>query len=488
MTKNIRLYLLAFVACFTMSACGGDEPSPNGGNNNGNGGGGTTPTTGVNIIIDNTDPVSLKNRVIYEMNVGSFTSAGTFKAAQEKLSELKTLGVDIVWLMPIYPRGGGINSPYAATDFQATNPSYGTIADLKNLVARAHQLNMQVWLDWVPNHTATNARWVTEHPEYYKRQGGSMVNPMGWNDVYQLDYSNASLQAAMTGALKFWLDNADVDGFRCDFASSPEIPTQYWQDAIPEVRSHKSGKTIYFLAEADIVQDAKRLLAVGFDYDYAWNFQESQLAGFGPNGTSGENLRSRCENFVAASKNASVARMVYLTNHDVAYNDGGKTLISLYGANRHALTVLEFTLYGMPLLYNGQEIGCAQTLNYFTDEKINWNSIDAKMKNTVRTLVALRHTQAALADNVEPYFHTTDNAGVLAYTKTSGTSRVLVVMNLSAQAVNVKLNGVSAGNYVKWLDSQSISTNVATKVQSEAFSSTPSIALEAKGYAVYVKQ
>jgi len=472
----------------TATACGGDEPSGNSGNSGGNGGGSTTPTTSVDISIDNTAPVSPQNRIIYEMNVGAFTSAGTFNAARDKLEELRTLGIDILWLMPIYPRGGGINSPYAATDFQATNPNYGTIAELKQMVNKAHQLGMQVWLDWVPNHTATNARWVTEHPQYYKKQGGAMVHPMGWNDVYQLDYSNAELQAAMTSALKFWIDNADVDGFRCDFASSPEIPTSYWQAAIPEVKNHKSNKTIYFLAEADIVQDVTRLLSVGFDYDYAWNFQESQLAAFGPAGTSGENLRSRCESFVNASKNASMQRMVYLTNHDVSYNDGGKNLITLYGANRHALTVLEFTLFGMPLLYNGQEIGCVQTLNYFTDEKINWNSIDAKMKNTVRTLIALRHSQAALADKVEPYFHTTDNAGVLAYTKTSGTSRVLVVINLNSQAVNVKLNGVSAGNYVKWLDSQTIAARVATIATAEALTTSPSLSLEAKGYAVFVKQ
>ena len=96
------------------------------------------------------------HQVIYELNVGSFTAEGTFAAAQQKLADLKTLGVDIVWLMPIYPRGGGINSPYAATDFQQTNPKYGTISDLKDFVAAAHTLNMQVWLDWVPNHTATN--------------------------------------------------------------------------------------------------------------------------------------------------------------------------------------------------------------------------------------------------------------------------------------------------------------------------------------------
>ena len=489
MTKKIIFYTLAFFAFITVSACGGDEPNNGGGNGSGNNGSGGNETTGnVTITIDNTSPVSDKNRIIYEMNVGAFTQAGTLKAAQDKLSDLKTLGIDIVWLMPIFPRGGGINSPYAATDFQAVNPSYGTVTDLKNFVAKAHTLNMEVWLDWVPNHTATNAKWVTEHPDYYTKSGGAFVHPNGYSDVYQLNYGNAALREAMNDCLKFWIDQTDVDGYRCDYVSSEGIPTSYWQNAIPLIKNYKSGKKVTFLAEGDIIQDVTRLKGVGFEYDYAWNFQASQLAAFGPSGNSGENLRNRCESFVSASKNSTIGRMVYLTNHDVSYNDGGKSLISLYGNNRHALTVLEFTIYGMPLLYNGQEIGTAQTLNYFTDEKVNWNSVDNKMKNTVRTLAALRHTNNAIADNVEPYFHSSDNAGVLAYTKTSGNSRVLVVLNLGASDVNVKLNGVSAGNYAKWLSSRDISNGVATKAKIEEFTTTPTISLEAKGYAVYVKQ
>ncbi|MBP5561744.1 MAG: alpha-glucosidase C-terminal domain-containing protein [Muribaculaceae bacterium] len=492
MTKKFLLFTLALATCLAFVACGGDDEPSSGGSGSGSSGSGGSGSgggnTSVNITIDNTTPVSSKNRIIYEMNVGAFTTAGTLKAAQDKLGDLKTLGVDIVWLMPIYPRGGGINSPYAATDFKAVNPSYGTIADLKNFVAKAHTLNMEVWLDWVPNHTATNAKWISEHPEYYTRNGGAFVHPNGYGDVYQLDYNSAALRNAMNDCLKFWIDQADVDGYRCDFVSSKAIPTSYWQDAIPLIKNYKSGKTISFLAEADVVQGETRLANVGFDYDYAWNFQGGQLAGFGPNGTSGETMRSRCEAFVNVSKNAHLGRMVYLTNHDVSYNDGGKNLITLYGANRHALTVLEFTIYGMPLLYNGQEIGTAQTLNYFTDEKVNWSSVDNKMKNTIRTLAALRHTQAALADNVEPYFHSSDNAGVLAYTKTSGSSRVLVVINFSASDVTVKLNGVSAGNYAKWLSSKDISAGVASKAEVVSMTSTPAITLDAKGYAVYVKQ
>ena len=218
----------------------------------------------------NNEAVSTKGqRVVYELNVGSFTTEGTFAAAQERLAELKALGIDVVWLMPIYPRGGGINSPYAATNFQKVNSSYGKIADLKAFVARAHELKMEVWLDWVPNHTATNADWVKSHPEYYKKNGSSFVHPNNYSDVYQLNYDNAELKKAMNDCLKFWIDQADIDGYRCDYISSPDIPMSYWAVAIPEIKGYKEGKTITFLGEADIVQDKTNLLYAGFDYDYA---------------------------------------------------------------------------------------------------------------------------------------------------------------------------------------------------------------------------
>ena len=305
--------------------------------------------------------------VVYEMNVGAFTAEGTLAAAQARLKELKRIGADIVWLMPIYPRGGGINSPYAATDFQQVNPAYGTIDDLKAFVGAAHALGMQVWLDWVPNHTATDARWVGEHPEYYKRSGGSFVHPNNYADVYQLDYGNGELRKAMTDCMKFWIDRADVDGYRCDYISSREIPVSYWQEAIPEIKGCKAGKNITFLGEADIAADATRLKAAGFDYDYAWQFQ-SQLANFG-NGTAAARPRAFANTLMAHQDGIGFGRMLYITNHDQNYNEKKKTLAQKYGDNRYPLTVLYFTVWGMPLVYNGQETGGNQALNYFTDEK-----------------------------------------------------------------------------------------------------------------------
>lgn len=438
------------------------------------------------LDVDNTSAVSNDNRIIYEMNVGSFTTAGTFAAAQAKLADLKKLGIDIVWLMPIYPRGGGINSPYAATNFMATNPSYGTVADLKNLVARAHELGMQVILDWVPNHTATDAVWVTQHPEYYTTKNGEMVHPNNYGDVYQLNYDNPSLCEAMNECLRYWIDQAGVDGYRCDYVSSPAIPGSYWASTIPMLRSHAAGKEIIMLAEADIVHDATKLLNVGFDYDYAWNFQSGKLERFGPSGTSGNTLKGYCEAFINESQGLSFDRMTYLTNHDQNYNDGGKTLEKMYGANKYAFTTLFFTVYGMPLLYNGQEVGNDQILNYFNDTKINWSNTDAKMQNTVRTLAALRHTQPALASGIAPTFLSCSNGNVMAYTKTSNDNTVVVILNLANTDVTSTINGLQAGDYEMWLDSRTIASGPS--FAPITLTSTSTLAIGAKGYLVLVKK
>ena len=429
-------------------------------------------------------------RVIYEMNVGSFSQEGTFAAAQARLPELKALGVDIVWLMPVYPRGGGINSPYAATNFQKTNPKYGSIADLKAFVTRAHELQMEVWLDWVPNHTATNAEWVTTHPEYYAKSGGQMIHPNNYGDVWQLDYNNAGLVNAMNDCLKFWIDEADVDGYRCDYISSQRIPTSYWQTTIPMIKSYKTGKTITFLGEADIASDATRLKNVGFDYDYAWQFQTS-LANYGT-GNASARLKVFINNLLEKSVGLSFGRMLYVTNHDQNFNESKKTLTQKYGDNRYPLTVLAYTVYGMPLIYNGQETGGNQALDYFNDTKINWNTKDDKMLNTLRTLTALKHDVPALSDSKTAannpsvnILTITGNTGVLAYTRSIGDSEVLVVLNMGTSAGTATISGLASGQWSLWLNSETIAQGTSRK--QEVLNAAHTFNLDAKGYRVYVR-
>ena len=430
------------------------------------------------------------HQVIYEMNVGSFSAEGTFVAAQQKLSQLKMVGIDIIWLMPVYPRDGGLNSPYAAVDFKQVNSSYGTIADFKNFVAAAHRLGMKVWLDWVPNHTATIATWVKTHPEYYKKSNGVMVHPNNYGDVYQLDYTNPALVEAMNDCLKFWIDQVDIDGYRCDYISSPEIPASYWTSTIPMLKSYKAGKEIVMLGESDFTdKNNERLKTVGFDYDYAWGFQ-TKLAGYGANNTYANPLKIYAQNLIKDSKTMNVSRMVYLTNHDQNWNEKNKTLSAKYGNNRYLLTVYVSTIWGMSLVYNGQEIGGDQALSYFTDTKIDWSAVDYKMYNTIRTLSAIKHTQQALfdssvpAENADVSFLTTNDSQVLAYKRVAGNSEVLVVLNTAATAKKVSLSGIQ-GEYSLWLDSETIEKGVSR--HNETFTGTFSKKLSAKGYLVYVK-
>ncbi len=445
----------------------------------------------VDFINNTTEKRAEGHRVIYEMNVGSFTSSGTFTAAQDRLEDLKTLGIDIVWLMPIYPRGGGINSPYAATNFQQINPKYGNMTDLKAFVAHAHELGMEVWLDWVPNHTATNADWVTTHPEYYATSGGKMIHPNNYGDVWQLDYNNPDLVNAMNDCLKFWIDEADIDGYRCDYISSPRIPASYWEVTIPMIKSYKEGKTITFLGEADIASDATRLKNVGFDYDYAWQFQ-SNLANYGSAGNTSARLKAFTNTLLDKSAGLSFGRMLYVTNHDQNFNESKKTLTQKYGDNRYALTVLAYTVYGMPLIYNGQETGGNQALDYFNDTKIDWNMKDDKMRNTLRTLFALKHDIPALsdskkaADNPEVKFlNVTGDAGVLAYTRSLGNSEVLVILNMSTRTAEATVAGLTAGDWSQWLNSETIAKG--TSRHQTSLDATHTFSLEAKGYRVYVR-
>ncbi|MBQ3364207.1 MAG: hypothetical protein IJG42_09690 [Muribaculaceae bacterium] len=424
--------------------------------------------------------------VIYELDLYNFTSQGTLAAAQQRLDYLKDLGIDIVWLMPIHPRGvqgriGSLGSPYAPRDYHAVNSDFGTIADLKAFVAAAHQRGMQVWLDWVANHTAKDNVWITQHREYYN---STLTSPNGYGDVYQLDYSKEATQLAMIEAMEYWIDQADIDGFRCDYISSNTIPTSFWTRAIKALKEYKPGKTIYMLGEGDMANSVQRLLVCGWDYDYAWGFQSALVN----NKSNPAGVLSQCRNLVGDLRFIDISRMVYLTNHDQNYNS---SMTTQYGNNAYAFTVLTFTLYGMPMLYNGQETGylMSRKLDYFNRTPINWNSVDNKMLNTVKALTALKHSCDALIDNgdraSEVTFLTTGNNNLIAYTRHHNAQTALVLLNLGTSAVNTVVSGLEAGEWKLAIDVENISAELtATPVN---FNASQSFSVPAGGYKVYYK-
>ena len=409
--------------------------------------------------------------VIYELDLYNFTSAGTLAAAQQRLDYLKDLGIDVIWLMPIHPRGvqgriGSLGSPYAPRDYHAVNSDFGTIADLKAFVSGAHQRGMQVWLDWVANHTAKDNVWITEHRDYYN---STLTSPNGYGDVYQLDYSKEATQVAMIEAMEYWIDQADIDGFRCDYISSNTIPTAFWTRAIKALKEYKPGKTIYMLGEGDMANSVSRLLVCGWDYDYAWGFQSALVN----NKTNPAGVLSQCRNLVGDLRFTDISRMVYLTNHDQNYNS---SMTNQYGNNAYAFTVLTFTLYGMPMLYNGQETGylLSRKLDYFNRTPINWNTVDNKMLNTVKALTALKHSCDALIDNgdraSEVTFLTTGNTNLVAYTRHHNAQTALVLLNLGTSTVSTTVTGLSPGEWKLAIDVENISAGLtATSVRALLF-------------------
>lgn len=380
-------------------------------------------------------------RVIYEMNVGSFTGEGTFSAAQARLDYLKDTGIDIIWLMPVYPRGSS-KSPYAVMDFEATNSAYGTVDDLKSLVKAAHEKGMKVILDWVPNQTANEHPWRQTHPAWY-------TGKHSYADISDLNYDNEEMKAEMNRIMKQWIELCDIDGFRFDFVTNTK--PSYWLTTNKELKDFAASKgkdELILLAEIDTNDGTQnqrfsnKTNNIGFTHDYAWWLQETVLRnGFAKNSNL-STLKQNLQKFVNDSKTLGLSRMVYLTNHDQNWNDGGATLSDMYGYNRYALTVLEFTLYGMPLIYNGQEIGGSQKLDYFNDTKIDWNNSDEKMQSLIKQLSELKHTMAALNDQADVEFI---DAGTdaLAYKRKSGDSSLTVVLNLGNSQTTVTVNGVS---------------------------------------------
>lgn len=441
--------------------------------------------------------------VIYQMNIGSFTTTGTFAAATTELANLKAKGIDIIWVMPIFKRDGGLNSPYAATAYDQFQ--YGTAAEFSTFVSTAHTLGMKVWLDWAANHNSTSHTWVNEHSGYYAKDGNQMLHPgyyVGdvfhpYDDVYQLDLrdSNPSAQEAMIAEMKKFVDGTyatggeAIDGFRCDMVTGwgNYLPKSFWSKAISELREVKPE--LKFLAETDIHNHTQDSLATcGFDFDYAWNFQV-ELVNAGASATAVK---------AAADKAATEGfrHMFYLTNHDVNYE---KSMTEEFGQRAYPLTVMEFTLPGMPLLYNGQENGYLlnNTLDYFNDSKVNWTYHNYKMENTVKALVNLKRSNPALADgnaggiymplnSYSNYEGKTKSDQIVSYARRLGKKWVLVVLNVSDQQASAVVDDVITGNWSCVIDSRDIAFGgTTTTTQEVAEDLSLALTLEPNGYRVY---
>lgn len=452
--KNIKIFLLAIISLFILNSCDDDD------------------NNWKEVPNNEITPITKSNRVIYEVNVRNYSAEGNFKGLEKDLPRLKELGVDILWLMPIHPigvknHGGTLGSSYSVRDYKGINPDYGTEADLKSLITAAHASGMEIWLDWVANHTAWDHPWVTTNLFYYAEKNGQRpYSPEDWADVVQLDYNNAEMRAAMIDAMKYWVKEFNIDGYRCDAATY--VPLSFWREARTEVDNIKK---ITWLCEGD-----NPLYMQVFDYDYAWSFNTA-LNNFGKDGNV-STLISECNKLFSNNSYANKGRMIYLTNHDLNAYDG--TEFTRYKDNVLPLSVLSFTIYDMPLIYNGQEIGMNKAMSLFDLAPVEWDPTNRIYVNLFKRLTQLKRTQPALEDGINRgalRIYPTNSEKVFVYSRVRGDNEVLVMLNFGEIPVSFEFTETAPyGTFTNYLNGEN-----------KSFSMQDRVVLLKNGYAVYAK-
>jgi glycosidase len=386
-----------------------------------------------------------KDSTIYEVNIRQYTPEGTFKAFESHLPRLKELGVEILWFMPIHPissegRIGTLGSYYAIQDYKAINPEFGTLDDFKRLVDKAHSMGFKVMLDWVGNHTGKDHIW-TENKEWYTLDNeGNITHPPGtnWLDVADLNFNNTEMRTAMIDAMKYWVSETDIDGYRADYAVG--VPLDFWETARKELNKIKP---VYMLAEDNTVYN---LLDHAFNSNYGWELNHimRDIAIGNRDATHVKSYISKMERLYPSGSYP----MHWTTNHDDNSWEG--TTSELFGESEKTMAALTFTLPGMPLIYSGQEAGLNKRLAFFDKDEISWQ--DLSDQKFYQDLIRLKKENKALWNGDaggEINLLDTSDENILAFERQKGNSKVMVIVNLSADpnSGSVTVDSKSVGNY-----------------------------------------
>ena len=415
-----------------------------------------------------------KNAAIYQLNTRQFTQEGTFQAAQTQLPRLKQLGVDIIWLMPIHEIGeqnrkGTLGSPYAVKDYYSVNPEFGNLEDLKNFVNAAHQQGMYVILDWVANHTAWDNDLAKKHPDWYDKDYKGDFRPTpwwDWSDIIDLDYSKPEVRKYMAEALRYWVKEADIDGYRCDVAGF--VPIAFWNQVRKEL---DAIKPVFMLAE----WESRDLHAEAFDMTYAWSWNEAMHR-------ICKGMANVSSLYIYYSWNESAfpansMRMTFVSNHDKNAWEG--TMWEQFGEGLEAAIVLSVVGEGMPLIYNGQEAGNKKRLEFFEKDPIQWQShpigsLYQKLFALLKQNTALWHANWGTTMIKVPNSNEND---IFSFVRQNEKDKVFAVFNFSGKEQTVELGEtLYHGNYTDFVTGEST-----------ALDASSTLTMKPWGYKVYVK-
>lgn len=387
--------------------------------------------------------------ILYEMNIRQFTTEGTFRAASERLPFLRSIGVDAIWLMPIYPIGeedrkGSLGSYYSIRDYKGVNPEFGSEADLRDFITKAHALGIKILFDWVANHTARDARWISERPvDWYERDSeGRAKVPWDWSDTAKLNYANREVWRGQIDAMRYWVEQFGIDGFRCDMAML--VPIEFWQEASAELHSIKSD--IFMLAEAE----EDNLFEGAFNMSYQWNIHHIMC-----DIAKGARRVWDMRNAMHAERQRyprEAMRLSFTSNHDENSWSGSEQ--SRFGRALEVMTAMTFLMPStMPLIYTGQEVGYDHSFAFFDRDPIPEEVYkEGYATELYRRLADLKHSQRALdsgergGDVIEIENNAKDC--MMTFVREVDGSRVVAIVNLSPYTIHADFRtGIYAGKY-----------------------------------------
>lgn len=389
---------------------------------------------------------------IYEVNIRQYTKEGTFRAFAQHLTRLRQMGVDILWFMPIQPIGklnrkGNLGSYYSILDYKSINPEFGTAIDFKKLVDTAHSLGFRVILDWVANHTSWDHIWTQTNPEWYVKDSiGQYVSPYDWTDVIKLDYSNDEMRNAMIEAMKYWVEEMDIDGFRCDVAG--EVPLDFWEKTRSQL---EEIKPIWMLAED---ADKHYLLNKAFNANYGWPLHHlmNEVA---IGRTEAYKLIEQIEKDLKSYPTGSYP-MHFITNHDENTWNGTEYERLMDGVK--AFSVFYYTIPGIPLIYSGQEAANSKRLAFFEKDEIDWSSLS--LADFYSKLNTLKHENKVLwngaaGGDFAPIYNTKSKQ-VVSFKRSVDGQSMVVLINLSPvdAQTTIHMEG-HEGNYLEYFTGES---------------------------------
>lgn len=420
-------------------------------------------------------PTWAKNATIYEVNTRQFSPSADFAGVEAQLDRLKNMGIDILWLMPIHPiselkrkaRGDLLvkdvkdheerkkykGSPYAVADYKAVNPDFGSMDDFKKLLAATHDRGMKLIIDWVPNHTGWDNKWIKDHPDWYtKNKEGQITDPInpdtgeswGWTDVADLDFSNREMRTAMQNAMVFWLADIGIDGFRVDVAHG--IAQDFWDETTPKLMA--ANPNAFLLAESEVESHRNNDT---YHATYGWSCHHlfNELS-------KGEKNAKDLDRWLDEDRKKfkNGFHMHFTSNHDENAWAGPAT--TRMGKGHKTLAALAATFDGMPLLYSGMEEPLTRKLEFFEVDYIGFDKY--AYQDFYKTLFDLKHKNKALwnGEYGGEIQKLADHDNIYAFKREKDGDVVYGIFNLSDDAhsftitEDINAKDVFSNQQVKW--------------------------------------